>query len=302
MLTVTSRALQQLAALLLERAGLKITPDGYHSLRLALCTRMPVVGLSDSEEYVRRLRAPDAEDELRKLLPLVTVGHTEFFRDPKQFRALETRILPDALWRARRENRRVSIWSAGCATGEEPYSLAMVLAEQGALPIEVDLWATDLNLAVSVFEKVKPESLDLILCRNVIIYFDLPTIRALMDRFLTALRPGALLLLGYSESLFKVYDRFEMVEVDGAFVYRRPEKPLPPRAPTSSPKSMTLAALPPARPSATSTLARPRETTNAVVPAPVSNPAVVPVTRVLKQTLEVSPETPGTNTQRKRKS
>src|SRR5688500_2019559 len=139
MLTVTTRALQQLAALLLERAGLKITPDGYHSLRLALSTRMPVVGIVDSEEYVRRLRAPAAEDELRKLLPLVTVGHTEFFRDPKQFRALETRILPDALWRARRENRRVSIWSAGCATGEEPYSLAMVLVEQGALPIEVDL-------------------------------------------------------------------------------------------------------------------------------------------------------------------
>ena len=346
MLTVTSRALQQLAALLLERAGLKITPDGYHSLRLALCTRMPVVGLSDSEEYVRRLRAPDAEDELRKLLPLVTVGHTEFFRDPKQFRALETRILPDALWRARRENRRVSIWSAGCATGEEPYSLAMVLAEQGALPIEVDLWATDLNLAaveaakqgrfssrrvagmrnerrvrffrpvdegfevvsslkdyirfdgqnlaVPVFEKVKPESLDLILCRNVIIYFDLPTIRALMDRFLTALRPGALLLLGYSESLFKVYDRFEMVEVDGAFVYRRPDKPVAPRAPGSGARSMTIAALPPSP--------RARETTNAVVQAPVSSPAVVPVTRALQQTLEVSPETPGTNTQRKRKS
>ncbi|WP_309890679.1 CheR family methyltransferase [Archangium sp.] len=347
MLTVTSRALQQLSALLLERAGLKITPDGYHSLRLALCTRMPVVGLADSEEYVRRLRAPEAEDELRKLLPLVTVGHTEFFRDPKQFRALETRILPDALWRARRENRRVSIWSAGCATGEEPYSLAMVLAEQGALPIEVDLWATDLNLAaveaakqgrfssrrvagmrnerrvrffrqveegfevvsslkdyvrfdgqnlaVPVFEKVKPESLDLILCRNVIIYFDLPTIRALMDRFLTALRPGALLLLGYSESLFKVYDRFEMVEVDGAFVYRRPEKPIAPRATGSGARSMTIAALPPSP--------RARETTaNALVPAPASNPSVVPVTQALKQTLEVSPETPGTNTQRKRKS
>jgi chemotaxis protein methyltransferase CheR len=281
MLTVTSKALQQLSSLLLERAGLKITPDGYHSLRLALSTRMPVVGIVNAEEYVKLLRS--AEDELRSLLPLVTVGHTEFFRDPKQFRALESRILPDALWKARRENRRVSIWSAGCATGEEPYSLAMVLAEQGALPIEVDLWATDLNLAaveaakqgrfsarrvagmhgdrrtrffrpvedgyeivsslkdyvrfdgqnlaVPVFEKVKPESLDLILCRNVIIYFDLPTIRALMDRFLAALRPGALLLLGYSESLFKVYDRFEMVEMEGAFVYRRPVKPLPPRTP-----------------------------------------------------------------------
>jgi chemotaxis protein methyltransferase CheR len=351
MLTVTPKALQQLAALLLERAGLKITPDGYHSLRLALSTRMPVAGITSSEEYVRRLRDPSAEDELRALLPLVTVGHTEFFRDPKQFRALEHRILPDSLWRARRENRRVSIWSAGCATGEEPYSLAMVLSELGALPIEVDLWATDLNLAaveaarqgrfssrrvagmsaerkvrffrpvadgfevvsslkdyvrfdgqnlaVPVFEKVKPESLDLILCRNVIIYFDLPTIRALMDRFLAALRPGALLLLGYSESLFKVYDRFEMVEVEGAFVYRRPEKQPSPRATSAGPKSMTLGALPPSP--------RSRETTSKnLVVSPASSPEVVPATRALRKTLDASEgaqgkeaQTPSGGTQRK---
>jgi chemotaxis protein methyltransferase CheR len=337
MLTVTSRALQQLASLLLERAGLKITPDGYHSLRLALSTRMPFSGLEDAEEYVKRLRTQ--EDELRKLLPLVTVGHTEFFRDPKQFSALENRILPEALARARRETRRVSIWSAGCATGEEPYSLAMVLAELGALPIEVDLWATDLNLAaveaakqgrfasrrvasmpserrtrffrqvpegheivsslkdyvrfdgqnlaVPVFDKVKPESLDLILCRNVIIYFDLPTIRALMDRFLAALRPGALLLLGYSESLFKVYDRFEMVEMEGSFIYRRPVKPLEPRAPGVGPKPMPLGALPSTPPRGSSpSLAR------ASRPAIPSTTAVLPSTEALQQALDSDLKTP----------
>nr|WP_236673250.1 CheR family methyltransferase [Comamonas sp. JC664] len=273
-MTASQKVLQQLAALLLERAGLKITPDGFHSLRLALSTRMPVLGLDEPEHYIQRLTGPGGEEELRSLLPLVTVGHTEFFRDAKQFRALEKRVLPDLVARSRREMRKVSIWSAGCATGEEPYSLAMVLAELGALSLEVDLWATDLNLAaveaakqgrftsrraisinqerltrffrpveegyealpalreyirfdgqnlaVPVFDKVALSSLDLILCRNVIIYFDLPTIRGLMDRFLAALRPGGLLFLGYSESLFKVYDRFEMIEVDGAFVYRRP--------------------------------------------------------------------------------
>ncbi|WP_338866612.1 CheR family methyltransferase [Myxococcus stipitatus] len=274
MLNVSNKVLQQLAALLLERAGLKITPDGFHSLRLALSTRMPVLGVEEPERYLQRLNGPGGEEELRSLLPLVTVGHTEFFRDGKQFRALEKSVLPDLLARARREMRKVSVWSAGCATGEEPYSVAMVLAELGALSVEVDLWATDLNLAAveaarqgrfsqrraisisperlgrffrpvedgyealptlreyirfdgqnlaaPVFDKVALGSLDLILCRNVIIYFDLPTIRGLMDRFLAALRPGGLLFLGYSESLFKVYDRFEMIEVDGAFVYRRP--------------------------------------------------------------------------------
>ncbi|RKH56071.1 protein-glutamate O-methyltransferase [Corallococcus llansteffanensis] len=296
MLTVGNKVLQQLAGLLLERAGLKITLDGYHSLRLALSTRMPVLGLSDPDKYMQRLLGTHGEEELRALLPLVTVGHTEFFRDAKQFRALEQSVLPELLARARREMRKVSIWSAGCATGEEPYSLALVMAELGALAVEVDLWATDLNLAAveaarqgrftsrramaigterlkrffrpvdegyeaspilreyirfdgqnlaaPVFDKVAPASLDLILCRNVIIYFDLPTIRGLMDRFLAALRPGGLLFLGYSESLFKVYDRFEMIEVDGAFVYRRPlgERPLPPPPRVSSPSD------PPPRP------------------------------------------------------
>ncbi|AGC45120.1 protein methyltransferase FrzF [Myxococcus stipitatus DSM 14675] len=315
MLNVSNKVLQQLAALLLERAGLKITPDGFHSLRLALSTRMPVLGVEEPERYLQRLNGPGGEEELRSLLPLVTVGHTEFFRDAKQFRALEKSVLPDLLARARREMRKVSVWSAGCATGEEPYSVAMVLAELGALSVEVDLWATDLNLAaveaarqgrfsqrraisinperlsrffrpvedgyealttlreyirfdgqnlaVPVFDKVALGSLDLILCRNVIIYFDLPTIRGLMDRFLAALRPGGLLFLGYSESLFKVYDRFEMIEVDGAFVYRRPPSdrgvrppplrihPYPgtgtqePRAPEPEPFSPAVYARPP---------------------------------------------------------
>ncbi|WP_342381707.1 tetratricopeptide repeat protein [Myxococcus stipitatus] len=315
MLNVSNKVLQQLAALLLERAGLKITPDGFHSLRLALSTRMPVLGVEEPERYLQRLNGPGGEEELRSLLPLVTVGHTEFFRDAKQFRALEKSVLPDLLARARREMRKVSVWSAGCATGEEPYSVAMVLAELGALSVEVDLWATDLNLAaveaarqgrfsqrraisisperlsrffrpvedgyealttlreyirfdgqnlaVPVFDKVALGSLDLILCRNVIIYFDLPTIRGLMDRFLAALRPGGLLFLGYSESLFKVYDRFEMIEVDGAFVYRRPPgdrgvRPPPlrihpypgtatqePRAPEPEPFSPAVYARPP---------------------------------------------------------
>jgi chemotaxis protein methyltransferase CheR len=114
-----------------------------------------------------------------------------------------------------------------------------------------------LNLAAPVFAHVLPASKDLILCRNVIIYFDMDTIRGLMDRFLQALRPGGLLLLWYSESLFRVYDRFEMVEVEGAFAYRRPapsraapresrpSMPVPPRA---TPLPMPRLATPPPRP------------------------------------------------------
>src|SRR3954465_4621116 len=126
MLTIERTALDDLAALLNERAGLKILPDAYHGLRLALTARMPALGIADADEYVRRLRQLAGEHELRSLLPLVTVGYTEFFRDPRQFQALEARILPELLLKAQKELRKVSIWSAGCATGEEPYSVAMV--------------------------------------------------------------------------------------------------------------------------------------------------------------------------------
>jgi chemotaxis protein methyltransferase CheR len=272
-LTIERAALEKLAALLLERAGLKITPDGYYGLRLALHARMPALGIADAAEYVRRLRQLAGEAELRSLLPLVTVGKTEFFRDHRQFHALEKVLLPQMLERARKERRAVKAWSAGCATGEEPYSVAMVAQELGAKTGEVDVWATDLNplavekaaqglfavrrmvgvseqrlekffvrkgaqyeasralkamvrfeghnLASPVFPGVAPGSLDLILCRNVIIYFDEATIRALMGRFHDALREGGVLLLGYSESLFQISQQLEMFEVEETFVYRR---------------------------------------------------------------------------------
>lgn len=272
--SIDRSALEQLAALLLERAGLKVTPDGYMGLRLALQARMPALGLDDASEYVRRLKQLAGEHELRALLPLVTVGKTEFFRDSRQFAAFENEIFPELLKLARREARAVHVWSAGCATGEEPYSIAMVGLDRGALPKEVDCWATDLNpvavenaskgrfpirrllgvseprlaryftladgqyqvtpqlremvrfeghnLAAPIWPQVKPQSMDLIFCRNVIIYFDQPTILAVMDRFYDSLRPGGWLFLGYSESLFRLPTRFEMIEVGGVFIYRRP--------------------------------------------------------------------------------
>jgi len=319
-----------LAGLLLERAGLRIGQESHYGLKLATAARLEALKINSISEYVERLRGPGGEDELRALMPLVTVGHTEFFRDPRQFAALERRVLSELLMRARAEQRKLRIWSAGCATGEEPYSVAMLLHELGAQPSEVDIWATDVNpaaveaakkgrytarrvstlsaprrqryfaeiedgrvevrpelkalvrfdiqnLAATVFQDVGPASLDLILCRNVIIYFDLPTIRALMERFLQSLRPGGLLFLGYSESLFRVYEHFEMVEVEGAFVYRRPRvQPSPQSARASSTWLTPIRApsAPPPTPAATSQL-RPRLTSSGAWQG-LARPALAP--------------------------
>ncbi|WP_242392331.1 CheR family methyltransferase [Anaeromyxobacter oryzisoli] len=269
--------LLELAALLKDRVGLHVRRDGHAALRIAVAARLDeLADVPDAGSYLALLRSEDAGDEeLRRLLPLVTVGKTSFFRDERQFRALEA-ILPGLVARARGGGRPVSIWSAGCATGEEPYSIAMTAAEAGAGPEHVEILATDLNpeaiafaahgayeprrvrdipepflsrhfdrdgdryhvrpglrrfiaairphnLVSSIFPRPVSGGWDVIFCRNVIIYFDTPTTQGVLTQFHNALAPGGYLFLGYSESLFRLFEGFELTEVAGAFVYRRPE-------------------------------------------------------------------------------
>ncbi len=270
--------LLELAALLKERVGLHVRKDGHAALRIAVTARLDELPeVEDAGAYLALLRsAPAGDEELRRLLPLVTVGKTSFFRDERQFRALEG-ILGGLVSRAKGGGRKVAIWSAGCATGEEPYSIAMTAAEAGAGPEDVEILATDLNpeavayAARGVFDArrvrdipepflsrhfdrdgdryhvrtglrrvitaIRPHNLvssifprpadgggwDVIFCRNVIIYFDTPTTQGVLTQFHNALAPGGYLFLGYSESLFRLFEGFELTEVAGAFLYRRPE-------------------------------------------------------------------------------
>jgi chemotaxis protein methyltransferase CheR len=317
-------ALEALAALLLEHAGLRITPSGFPGLTLALSARLATLGERDAIAYVRGLGHKSGEAELRALLPYVTVGKTEFFRDPKQLIAFERHVLPERLALARSEKRPVRVWSAGCATGEEPYSLAIAGVEQGAGD-SVDIWATDLNpqatetaargvypqrrlaglsqgqirryfrpvdgryqvadsvrglvrfashnLAAPSWPQASWAAFDVIFCRNVLIYFDPATIEVVLGRFCQALRPGGWLFLGYAESLLKETARFEMVEVEGTFVYRRTlhgrPRPRgggrlpPPSVPAPTRRQVRLPA-PPSEPSSSTPEERLRHVTRAV--------------------------------------
>jgi chemotaxis protein methyltransferase CheR len=292
--------LDALAALLKERVGLHIRKDGFPALRLALAARLedPEPPAADAAGYLAVLRSPLGDEELRRLLPLVTVGKTSFFRDDRQFRALEA-LLPPLVARARAGGRRIAIWSAGCATGEEPYSIAMMLAEAGAEPDQVELLATDVNPEAVAFAArgayderrvrdvpeplrdrhfdvegdkrvvraalrrfvaaIRPHNLvstifprpsdgagwDLVFCRNVIIYFDTPTTQQVLTQFHAALAPGGTLFLGYSESLFRLFDGFELTEVAGAFLYRRPEVRMTPLPGPRPRPAMPLPSAPP---------------------------------------------------------
>ncbi|MBI5068437.1 MAG: tetratricopeptide repeat protein [Deltaproteobacteria bacterium] len=326
-----------LAALLQERVGLQVRPEGQGALRLAVMARFedprpPPVSLAG---YLAHLRSAEGDEELRRLLPLVTVGKTHFFRDQRQFQAL-AELLPGLLAARRAEGRPLSIWSAGCATGEEPYTIAMVAAEAGAEAGDLELLATDVNPEAAAFAMAGrfPEkrtrdvpaplreryfeaaaeglvvgsrlrsllsgvrvhnlvsqpsprplsgSWDLIFCRNVIIYFDTPTAQAVLGRFLASLAPGGWLFLGYSESLFRMFEGFELCEVGGAFLYRRPEgvppaappprEPRTPRAlgqvPRYAPQAVRHAAPPPAPPAAPPARPRPAFSAQEILDAAV---------------------------------
>jgi chemotaxis protein methyltransferase CheR len=278
MIPVETSHLAALAAMLKERVGLHIRPDSYSALRLAVTARLDLLhqATPGAEEYLALLGGPTGDEELRQLLPLVTVGKTSFFRDERQFQALDA-LLPGFLSRAGSAGQPLRVWSAGCATGEEPYSIAMCCAERGLRPEQVELLATDVNpeavgaAARGLYEArrvrdipssllgqhfdrdgdawrvrttlrryitaIRPHNLvsvgfpapaaggwDVIFCRNVIIYFDTPTTQRVLEQFHHALAPGGWLFLGYSESLFRLFDGFDLTEVNGAFLYRKPEE------------------------------------------------------------------------------
>jgi len=211
------------------------------------------------------------------VLEHLTVGETYFFRNAPQFAALRRQVLPDLIQR-QAKLRSLRLWSAGCATGEEPYSLAMTINDM--LPDEatwqVTTLATDLNAGflararealysnwsfretpeelrsryftpeenrwrlrveirrrvifarLNLVEDMFPSvisgtcALDLIFCRNVMIYFDEATIRRVVDRLYRALSPGGWLFVGHAEPQASVYHQFEVHNFPNTVVYRKP--------------------------------------------------------------------------------
>jgi chemotaxis protein methyltransferase CheR len=136
-----------------ERCGIHFDESQRLSLSASLRARMQQLGLTRIEDYDDRLRRRSVDDEFRALINLVTITETCFFRDPAQFRLLRRHILPTMLAeRSAQSNRTLRIWSAGCSTGEEAYSIAMTLQDMGVARAYPDwtfeIVGTDLNTEV----------------------------------------------------------------------------------------------------------------------------------------------------------
>ncbi len=256
--------------LIRERFGLFYDDTKQFLLQSRLQTRLLKCRLQDFSSYHRYLTTSiDRENEWAELASILCNNETYFFRERAQLDVLATDVLDEAL----RGGERLRVWSSACSTGEEPYTIGMMLMEtRRIMPSSVTLHATDLSpraleRATSGFyrelsfratplemvqkyfrpfdagffidDEIKrmPEFSrlnllddravrimgihDAIFCRNVLIYFDKPTQKRVVESFAQALRPGGYLFLGHAESIMRLTDLYEPVVSSKAIYYRR---------------------------------------------------------------------------------
>lgn len=260
-----------------QLCGLHFNEDSKYLLEKRLAKRLHLHKLKTFKDYYYFLRySPGKEQELSELIDLLTTNETYFFREDFQLRTFSEEILPEL--RERKEkagNRHLRIWSAGCSSGEEPYTIAMILLDQPWLKDwRVEVIGTDISQRVlqlarqavygeSAFrttdaacrqrffindgtgkERVRDEvrrlvtishlnlfdparvtllgRMDIIFCRNVIIYFDQPGKKKVVETFHQRLHPEGFLLLGHSESLMNISTSFRLRHYKHDMVYQKP--------------------------------------------------------------------------------
>ncbi len=264
--------LAAIADLVSERTGM-ILPQARHcDLEMAAHDLMSRNNVTSPEAFVDDLRTDEAL--LEDLIGTVTVAETYFFREPGQFAVIRDEVIP-VLQSPRDGGQGIRVWSAGCATGEEAYSLAIVF-EQAGLAARTSILATDisrqalararaavygawsfrgagahlarpylhpvggrfrlaerlrrrvtfafLNLAQDSYPAAatNTQGMDIITCRNVLIYLDGQTVCDVAQRFHAALAPGGLLFTGPSDPILSSHAPFETVMTPSGLVYRKP--------------------------------------------------------------------------------
>ncbi|HXV37838.1 MAG TPA: protein-glutamate O-methyltransferase CheR [Myxococcota bacterium] len=275
-LTLSDAEFRMFADLVREHSGLEFGEGSRFLLERRLARRVRELELGSFAAYHFRLRnSSTGADELPNLIDELTTNETYFFRESSQLRALINEIFAELrLERGDRSGRPINVWSAGCSSGEEPYSIAMLAREAGLKPgADIHVYASDISrrmlrkarkgtyreasfretdrqlrdkyfvekdrlwqisddlkrdvdfIHLNLLDKSKIallRTMDVILCRNVIIYFNLDTKCQVIRTFYDKLRPGGHLLLGHAESLINLSTAFELRHLKRDLVYRRP--------------------------------------------------------------------------------
>jgi chemotaxis protein methyltransferase CheR len=148
--TISSKDFRRLCALIYEQSGINLNADKKTMLELRIKRRVRSLHLGSFAEYCEYLFGPEGQKhEIVHLLDVVSTNKTDFFREPDHFEYLARKAVPDLM--ARNESGRpLLVWSAGCSTGEEPYTLAMVLSEclRSYPSLRFSVLATDISNTV----------------------------------------------------------------------------------------------------------------------------------------------------------
>ena len=260
--------------LIRDHCGIDFGADSRFLVERRLAPRLEALRMGSFTEYYLHLRyTGDRAHELDEIVDRVTTNETYFFRERYQLDAFAREILPSLHGNPRR-GKRLSVWSAGCSTGEEPYTIAMLILETGLFrDWEVRVHGADLSRRVlgvarkglygkssfrttddryvrryfrpvdgkyqiddelremvsfSQMNLLEADSVarvadvDVIFCRNVLIYFDIESRKRVIDTFHRKLARAGYLLLGHTESLINLSTAFELVHLESDMVYRKP--------------------------------------------------------------------------------
>ncbi|HSF24870.1 MAG TPA: CheR family methyltransferase, partial [Blastocatellia bacterium] len=249
--------------LIYSECGVSIGTEKRTFLESRLRRRMDDLGIRSGYEYYCLVKHSQGKSqELPSLLDTLMICETSFFRNQPQFDLLRQVVLPEIIEKKERAGTRlIRVWSAGCSTGQEPYSAVIAMLESlpEAEPWTLRVFASDLSFTAleraqcglykedqlkgiearwiskyfrrengyyAVIDAVKRRvifdyhnlkhdnglrGLDMVFCRNVMIYFDVDEQRRLVTRFGNCLLPGGYLFLGHAESLQGLSGRFSMV-------------------------------------------------------------------------------------------
>ncbi len=289
---LTESELKLLQALVYQECGMHFDERRTHFLKDRLQRRLRECQIDSFYSYYRLLISQAGKAELSALLENLTVNETSFFRNKAQLDLFHKFILDDILRKKQaRRDYSLKIWSAGCSTGQEPYTVAMLIADalayyylRNSLPLpeisprplipppwHVEVLASDISYSVlraaqegsysdlqmqsvdysyrlRYFDKVEdryavkksvkdlvhfdfhnlkteylPQRNDVIFCRNVMMYFDEPEQKRLIEKFYRCLNPDGYLFVGHAESLLGLTDKFTMVHRHSGTAYQKVE-------------------------------------------------------------------------------
>lgn len=331
------RLLARLRALLGEHTGLKFPPERWSNVERAAELVGKQQGFNTAARWLEWFMAgPPTLAHLEPLIAHLTIGETYFFRDKALFDGLREMLLPRLIEQRRASSRCLRFWSAGCSTGEEPYSIAITLQRQlpdwrdwhisllasdinplslakaraarydgwsfrGGLPkphdtafepvdaksfmvapqVRAMVRFEQLNLVDTVYPSVGFEALDIIFCRNVLMYLDPPRARAVIERLSAALIDGGWLILSAVEASLVDTPHLQPVRFGDLLMFQKCSgvHAALPMAHYSAQSAPSAAPTPPRSPAATATPivaplpAPPRAVAAALVPLPQPAPA-----------------------------